>query len=149
MISAEQELNLQGWEQWKNGSSASPWCVTVWTKQPNKQTKGFWCLLAMDRTNFSCSKFFLGQIEVHWKCTEYISMYWDTLKKKFTNPILDENWLWLWSELRKCLLPSWSPQVCFKSEDQFLISVPLSSPLSLFSSTIITTISPLDLKVLL
>lgn len=81
MTSAEQELNLQGWEQWKNGSSASPWCVTVWTKQPNKPTKGFWCLLAMDRTNFSCSKFFLGHIEVHWKCTEYISMYWDTLKK--------------------------------------------------------------------
>lgn len=38
-------------------------------KQVVKQTEWFWCLLATDRTNFSCSKFFLRWIEaeIHWK----------------------------------------------------------------------------------
>lgn len=72
-----------------------------------KQTKGFWCFLAMDRTNFSSPASFLG---------------WDEAGTGWKNNHKSCFGLWFCSEPRKCLLPPWPPEAYFKSEDQFSIA---------------------------
>lgn len=101
-----------------------------------KKQRDFDASLPWTEVIFQVSKFFLwNEVEMHWKKKSQI-LFW--MKMGFDSAVSS-----------KSVCYHLGPEFSFKSEDQFLSSVQLSSPLSLFSYPIITSISSLALKVLL
>lgn len=81
-----------------------------------KQTKGFWCFLAMDRASLSSPTSFLGWDEARrgWKKSHKSCSVWNVL------------WFCKIDSESVFLLSPWPPETYFKSEDQFSIAILLS-----------------------